>query len=185
MGDKTNHRRRLFSCWHGFESGGRHFFAHETRWHASRYSYDTGKFIKHHFSKGNEENKQFDPGGKGEKPPPWNAAVMVFFLSWGNFGPWEARCVYFVFFSVCAYLFVHYLLFYQVIIFSGLKNMREDADQVADVRNRRASTFLPINPLKMAKTNKYPLRSYRKCLGIDLVWFGSFATRCSLVASLC
>ena len=33
--------------------------------------------------KGSEENKQFDPGGKGEKPPPWNAAVMVllsFFL---------------------------------------------------------------------------------------------------------
>ena len=31
--------------------------------------------------------------------------------------------------------------------------MRGDADQVADVRNRRASTFPPINPLKMAKTN--------------------------------
>ena len=30
-----------------------------------------------------EENEQFDPGGKGEKPPLWNAAVMVlsfFFL---------------------------------------------------------------------------------------------------------
>ena len=25
----------------------------------------------------NEEDKQFDPGGKGEKPPLWNAAVMV------------------------------------------------------------------------------------------------------------
>ena len=31
--------------------------------------------------------------------------------------------------------------------------MRRDADQVADVRNRRASIFLPINPLKMAKTS--------------------------------
>ena len=32
-----------------------------------------------------EENKQFDPDGKGEKPPLWNAAVIgiVFFLSWG------------------------------------------------------------------------------------------------------
>ena len=33
--------------------------------------------------KGSEENKQFDPGRKGEKPPPWNAAVMAlsfFFL---------------------------------------------------------------------------------------------------------
>ena len=34
----------------------------------------------------NEENKQFDPGGEGEKPPLWNAAVIgiVFFLSWGE-----------------------------------------------------------------------------------------------------
>ena len=30
--------------------------------------------------------------------------------------------------------------------------MRGDADQVADVRNRRASYSSPINPLKMAKT---------------------------------
>ena len=30
--------------------------------------------------------------------------------------------------------------------------MREDADQVADVRNRMASTFLPINPLKIITT---------------------------------
>ena len=29
--------------------------------------------------KGSEKNKQFDPGGKGEKPPPWNAAVVVLF----------------------------------------------------------------------------------------------------------
>ena len=30
--------------------------------------------------------------------------------------------------------------------------MRGDADQVADVRNRRASTFLTINPLKIINT---------------------------------
>ena len=24
-----------------------------------------------------EENKQFDPGGKGEKAPPWNAGVTL------------------------------------------------------------------------------------------------------------
>ena len=53
-----------------------------------------------------EENKQFDPGGKGEKPPLWNAAVMVLvFFPGGNFGPWEARCLCFVFF-VCVYLSV-------------------------------------------------------------------------------
>ena len=31
--------------------------------------------------------------------------------------------------------------------------MKEDADQVADVRNRRASISSPINPFKTAKTN--------------------------------
>ena len=38
--------------------------------------------------KGSNENKQFDPGGKAEKPPPWNAAVMVqfFFLLGGTLG---------------------------------------------------------------------------------------------------
>ena len=30
--------------------------------------------------KGSKENKQFDPGGKGEKAPLWNAAVILFFF---------------------------------------------------------------------------------------------------------
>ena len=36
--------------------------------------------------KGSEENKQFDPGGKGEKAPLWNAAVTlsVFLFFWGE-----------------------------------------------------------------------------------------------------
>ena len=35
-----------------------------------------------------EENKQFDPGGKGEKPLPWNVAemVLVFFFLGGTLG---------------------------------------------------------------------------------------------------
>ena len=38
--------------------------------------------------KGSEENKQFDPGGKTEKLPLWNAAVMVlsFFFLGGALG---------------------------------------------------------------------------------------------------
>ena len=36
--------------------------------------------------------------------------------------------------------------------FSELRNMRGDADQVADVRNWRASIFLPINPSKIITT---------------------------------
>ena len=46
-----------------------------------------------------EENKQFDPGGKEEKAPPWNAAVTLpSFL--GESG--EASCLCFVCFSVSA-----------------------------------------------------------------------------------
>ena len=45
-----------------------------------------------------EENKQFDPGGKGEKAPPWNAAVTLLSFSGES---WEAPCLCFAF-SVCA-----------------------------------------------------------------------------------
>ena len=34
--------------------------------------------------KGSEENRQFDPGGKGEKAPLWNAAVTLSFFFWGE-----------------------------------------------------------------------------------------------------
>ena len=49
--------------------------------------------------------------------------------------------------------------------------MRGDAGQVADVRNWRASIFLPINPLKIMTTVSGSAVS--KCLGnrIDLIWF--------------
>ena len=34
-----------------------------------------------------EENKQFDPGGRGEKAPPWNAAVpLPLSFSWSEAG---------------------------------------------------------------------------------------------------
>ena len=63
--------------------------------------------------------------------------------------------------------------------------MRGDADQVADVRNRGASNFLPINPLKII-TILYLVRCIA-CLGnrIDLIWFDFPATRCSLAAISC
>ena len=105
--------------------------------------------------KDNEENKQFDPGEKGDKPPPWNAAVIVLFsflggtLGHGRIAVYASCCFVCMGLSVCS-LFI---------VLSGdqvqrvEKNMIGDADQVADVRNRRASTFLPINPLQMAKTN--------------------------------
>ena len=34
--------------------------------------------------KGSKENKQFDPGRKGEKAPLWNAAVTLSFFFWGE-----------------------------------------------------------------------------------------------------
>ena len=46
-----------------------------------------------------DQNKQFDPGGKGEKAPPRNVAVTLFSFSGES---WEAPCLCF---SVCA-LFV-------------------------------------------------------------------------------
>ena len=92
--------------------------------------------------KGSRENKQFDPGGKREKPPSWNAAVMALmsFLG-GTLGCGRLAVCALCSLSVCACLSVHYSFFYQVIMFSELKTMSGDADQVADVRNRRASTF--------------------------------------------
>ena len=33
-----------------------------------------------------EENKQFDPGGRGEQAPPWKAAVPLPYFSWGDAG---------------------------------------------------------------------------------------------------
>ena len=45
-----------------------------------------------------EDNKQFDPGGKGEKAPPWNAAVTLLSFSGES---WEAPCLCFVFFFLC------------------------------------------------------------------------------------
>ena len=51
-----------------------------------------------------EENKQFDPGGKGKKAPPWNAAVTLLSFSGES---WEAPWLCFVIclYFVCALFF--------------------------------------------------------------------------------
>ena len=44
-------------------------------------------FLQQDHKPRSEENKQFDPGGKGEKAPPWNAAVTLpYFLFLGRAG---------------------------------------------------------------------------------------------------
>ena len=63
--------------------------------------------------KGSEENKQFDRGGNGEKPPPLNVAVMVlsFFFLGGDLGHGSLVVFASCSLSLCACLSVQYLLF--------------------------------------------------------------------------
>ena len=83
-----------------------------------------------------EENKQYDPGGKGEKPPLWNAAVMAFsfFLLGGTLSHGRLDVCASCSLSLCACLSIHYILFYQVItVQRAEKNRRGNADEVVDV----------------------------------------------------
>ena len=93
----------------------------------------------------------------------------LFFSSREHWG-WGARCLCFV----PALFFIHCP--FQVITSQRAESMRGDADQVADVRNRRASIFLPINPLKMQRPTT-PGSVVAKMLWVrfDLVWFSSNA----------
>ena len=57
-----------------------------------------------------KESKQFDPGGKGEKPPLWNAAVMVAFsFSGGSAGPGVPVVCVLCYFPVCSALYLFLL----------------------------------------------------------------------------
>ena len=105
--------------------------------------------------KGSEENKQFDPGGKGEQAPLWKAAVtsIFFFFLWRAFGHGRLVACVSCFFCLCVPVcsVFQIIVLFRWSLLSELKSMR--ADQVPDVRNRRASIFSPINSLKTAKTN--------------------------------
>ena len=62
-----------------------------------------------------KEIKQFDPGGKGEKAPLWNAAVTLLSFSGES---WEAPCLCFVFTVLLCLCFV-YALFSKLLFFTG------------------------------------------------------------------
>ena len=60
-----------------------------------------------------EQNKQFDPSGKGEKAPPWNTAVTLLSFSRES---WEAPCLCFFFClcsvcALCVFVFPNYFSF--------------------------------------------------------------------------
>ena len=84
-------------------------------------------FLQQGYKPRREQNKQFDPGGKGEKAPPWNADVTLLSFSGESL---VAPCL----FSVCTLCFVC-ALFPQKKIhpgdhFSGkLKDISGDADK--------------------------------------------------------
>ena len=60
---------------------------------STRITADT-TFMQQGHTPRSEQNKQFDPGGKGEKAPPWNTAVNLLPFAVES---WEAPCL----FSVC------------------------------------------------------------------------------------
>ena len=100
-----------------------------------------------------QQNKQFDPGGRGEKAPPWNAAVTLPFVSGGELGSSLlvfCLCFFVVAAAVCV-CFPNLFFVSQVKLISEAAVL--DADQVADVRNRRASIFSLIILLKLARTS--------------------------------
>ena len=55
-----------------------------------------------------KENKQFDPGGRGEKAPPWNAAVPLHFFLGGEAG---RLLVCFVYCPGCVFVFPKLLIY--------------------------------------------------------------------------
>ena len=77
----------------------------------------------------NEENKQFDPGGQGEKAR-LGTRLYSTFLSGGELGSSLlvfCLCSYYLLLPLCVYLFFFPNYFYfQVILLSKLKAMRRD-----------------------------------------------------------
>ena len=62
-----------------------------------------------------EQNKQFDPGGRREKAPPWDAAVTPPFFFWGELGSSLLLSVCTSCSVLCVCLFSEIIFFPQVI----------------------------------------------------------------------
>ena len=94
--DRTNHCRRLLAVGVGSNFGGNTFslakIAVKTRAYSAIATPSTASnavFLQTSRKPKDkktvsEENKQFDPGGKGGKPPPWKEGAPVFFCFLGE-----------------------------------------------------------------------------------------------------
>ena len=66
-----------------------------------------------------QQNKQFDPGGRGEKAPPWNAAVTLPFFSGGELGSSLLVFCLCFFLFVCTLCVLCFSVFPKLFFFSG------------------------------------------------------------------
>ena len=95
--------------------------------------------------KGSNENNQFDPGEKREKPPPWNAAVLISFsFLGGTLGHGRLAVCASCSFFVCACLSVHYLLPYQVTRIKSLMYATGGQTYSCPSIPRRSSLLYPV-----------------------------------------
>ena len=101
-----------------------------------------------------KQNKQFDPGGRREKAPPWDASVTLHSFSGEKLGGFLSVLYLCSFSALCVLLFRNHCFFTGDHFSAKLKETRIlNADPVADVRNRRASIFSSIALLKMVRTS--------------------------------
>ena len=92
-----------------------------------------------------EPNKQFDPGGRREKAPPWDAAVTVPSFSVEKLGGFLSVFYLCSVYALCVFVVRNYFFSTGDHFSPKLKETRAlDADRVAEARNRRASILSPI-----------------------------------------
>ena len=98
----------------------------------------------------NEENKQFDPGGQGEKTR-LGTRLYSTFISGQS---WEAPCC-FLLCALCVPVFPRNNFLFSGDDFSERREGRRG--QVADVRNRRASVFSPTTLSENGEDKQRPV----------------------------
>ena len=160
VGLRTNHRRRRLDRGRGFKPREKHFFTHGTseehETFADIFSTATTAENRRHKTT-SEENKKFEPGGKREKAPPWNAAVTLLSFSGES---WEAPCLCFVF-SICAlfvFCFLKYFSF-QVITSQRAEKHERRRGSIRCCTQPEGKHFLVYHPLEDVEDKQHPVWS--------------------------